>query len=422
MKLNTQSQKSKIWYGWIVLSVVYFVMLSLIGTRSSFGFFFKQISNEFSWTRAETAGAFSIGMLAQSVFSLFSGWISDRLSIRLTMSAGITIFGFSLLLGSQINSLTFFYLTYFLMNIGFASSTWVAQVPTLSNWFIRKRGLALGISTSAQGTGYILNFFTPILIISLGWRISYIFFGILILFFTLPFAAIFHRDKPEQKNTIPDEPFLKNENLSLENEEKISKNNSSIPQRFFSFHFFLFITLFLPIAYVFTVLLVHFPAHLTDQGITESSSAGIFAIWGAFLIAGHLISSISDYVGRTPIFLAGSLLGSISMFLIGKYESSFSLWIIYILTMLIGVALGLMRSTASAIMADHFSGKGFGKTNGIAMCLFAFFGGFGAWVTGFLYDLHSNYFLGFSIAAISLLISGVSSIFLSIQESNKQFT
>ena len=92
---------------------------------------------------------------------------------------------------------------------------------------------------------------------------------------------------------------------------------------FFSFRFFLFLVLFLPIAYVFTVLLVHFPAHLTDQGITDLSSAGIFAIWGASLIVGYLISSISDYYGRTPTFLIGSLLGVLSMFLIGKYNISF---------------------------------------------------------------------------------------------------
>jgi len=391
-------------------------MLSLIGTRSSFGFFFKQISSEFSWSRAETAAAFSIGMFAQSVCSLFSGWISDRLSIRLTMSAGIAIFGLSVLLGSQINSLTFFYLTYFLMNIGFASSTWVAQVPTLSNWFITKRGLALGISSSAQGTAFILNFFTPMLILALGWRMSYVFFSILILFVTLPLAVIFHRDRPEQKNTVPDQPFLDVEHIPTNKENSFEKNIRNEPVIIFSFRFFLFIVLFLPIAYVFTVLLVHFPAHLTDQGITDLSSAGIFAIWGASLIVGYLISSISDYYGRTPTFLIGSLLGVLSMFLIGKYNISFEPWVIYVLTMTNGIALGLIRSTASAIMADHFSGENFGKINGIAMCLFAIFGGFGAWFTGFLYDLHLNYYWGFSIASLMFMISGGSALILSIQE------
>jgi len=416
--LNLQSSKNqkKIWYGWIVLSIVYFVMLSLIGTRSSFGFFFKQISNEFSWSRAETAAAFSIGMFAQSVCSLFSGWISDRLSIRLTMSAGIAIFGFSVLLGSQINSLAFFYLTYVLMNIGFASSTWVAQVPTLSNWFVTKRGLALGISSSAQGTAFILNFFTPILILTLGWRMSYVFFSILILFITLPLAAIFHRDHPDQKNTVADQPFLDSENIPTKKEKSFPKKILNDPVNFFSFRFFLFLVLFLPIAYVFTVLLVHFPAHLTDQGITDLSSAGIFAIWGASLIVGYLISSISDYYGRTSTFSTGSLLGVLSMFLIGKYNISFEPWVIYVLTMTNGIALGLIRSTASAIMADHFSGEKFGKTNGIAMCLFAIFGGFGAWFTGFLYDLHLNYYWGFSIASLMFMISGVSALILSTQE------
>ncbi len=399
-----------------MLSIVYFVMLSLIGTRSSFGFFFKDISNEFSWSRAETAAAFSIGMFAQSVCSLFSGWISDRLSIRLTMSAGIAVFGLSLLLGSQINSLTFFYLTYFLMNIGFASSTWVAQVPTLSNWFITKRGLALGISSSAQGTAFILNFFTPILILALGWRMSYVFFSVLILFITLPLAAIFHRDLPEQKNTVADHPFLHLEKKHTKKEKSFPKNIHNDPVNFFSFRFYLFLFLFLPIAYVFTVLLVHFPAHLTDHGITNLSSAGIFATWGASLIVGYLISSISDYYGRTPTFLTGSLLGVISMFVIGKYNITFAPWSIYLLTITNGIALGLIRSTASAIMADHFSGEKFGKTNGIAMCLFAIFGGFGAWFTGFLYDIHLNYYWGFSIASLMFIISGVSALILSTQK------
>ena len=302
------------------------------------------------------------------------------------------------------------------MNIGFASSTWVAQVPTLSNWFITKRGLALGISSSAQGTAFILNFFTPMLILAVGWRMSYVFFSILILFITLPLAVIFHRDRPEQKNTVADQPFLDVENIPTKKEKSLEKNIRDEPVLFFSFRFFLFLVLFLPIAYVFTVLLVHFPAHLTDQGITDLSSAGIFAIWGASLIVGYLISSISDYYGRTPTFLIGSLLGVLSMFLIGKYNISFEPWTIYVLTMTNGIALGLIRSTASAIMADHFSGENFGKTNGIAMCLFAILGGFGAWFTGFLYDLHLNYYWGFSIASLMFMISGVSALILSTQE------
>jgi hypothetical protein len=58
-----------LWYGWVVLAVVFIVMSTVVGVRNSLGFFFKTISGEFGWNRAQTAGAFSIGMIVQGICS-----------------------------------------------------------------------------------------------------------------------------------------------------------------------------------------------------------------------------------------------------------------------------------------------------------------------------------------------------------------
>ncbi|MBT3819827.1 MAG: MFS transporter, partial [Nitrospinaceae bacterium] len=91
--------KPRIWYGWVILAVMFTVMAILIGARNSLGFFFKEMSAEFGWNRAQIAAAYSIGMIFQGLTSPISGWLSDRWSMRWTISAGIFIGGSSFLIG-----------------------------------------------------------------------------------------------------------------------------------------------------------------------------------------------------------------------------------------------------------------------------------------------------------------------------------
>ena len=63
---------------------------------------------------------------------------------------------------------------YFLLSVGFAFTANLPQVQLLSNWFVLKRGLAMGFSHAAQGFAPIVNIFTPLLIAALGWRGSYL--------------------------------------------------------------------------------------------------------------------------------------------------------------------------------------------------------------------------------------------------------
>ena len=50
-------KKPSLWYGWVILAVVFIVMSMMVGVRNSFGLFFKTISGEFGWNRTQTAGA-----------------------------------------------------------------------------------------------------------------------------------------------------------------------------------------------------------------------------------------------------------------------------------------------------------------------------------------------------------------------------
>ncbi|MEE9239826.1 MAG: MFS transporter, partial [bacterium] len=94
---------SRLWYGWVVLAMVFFVMAIMISTRNSLGFFFKTMAGEFGWSRAQTAGAYSIGMLMQGICSPLFGWTGDRWSLRWTMAIGVFFGGAAFLVGSSIS-------------------------------------------------------------------------------------------------------------------------------------------------------------------------------------------------------------------------------------------------------------------------------------------------------------------------------
>ena len=172
MNRSTEDRlKPHFWYGWVVLALVFTIMATLIGARNSLGFFFKEMSVEFGWNRAQIAAAYSIGMIFQGITSPLSGWLSDRWNMRWTISAGVLISGSAFLIGFSINSLWQLYAMYALLSVGFALATFIPQVYILSNWFNKRRGLAMGISTSAQGFAPVLNLAAPPLIALLGWMI-----------------------------------------------------------------------------------------------------------------------------------------------------------------------------------------------------------------------------------------------------------
>lgn len=404
-----------LWYGWVILAVVFIVLSMMVGVRNSFGLFFKTISGEFGWNRAQTAGAYSIGMLVQSICSPIVGSLGERWSLRWMMAFGVFFGGAALLIGSSISGLGQFYLMYALLNVGFAASTFVPQVQILSNWFVKKRGLAMGIANSGQGFAAVLNLAVPFLIGSIGWRGSYLALAIFAMIGIFPLAAILLRDHPRERASVADEPFLTaaERDVLVEKEGAVLRTGNTAPvsapfwQRAFSLRFFLIALIYSAIAFILVGTTVHIVPHATDQGFTPGESALIFLLWGICAIAGNLISGVSDSLGRVSTFAVGTFLGVCACVLLASFVRGMSPVLFYGGAALSGAGLGLTRPTASALLADHFAGPGFGKLNGSALTIFALSGAVGSFAMGYLFDLTGSYWSGFMVlAALSLAGAG----------------
>ncbi|MEE9256250.1 MAG: MFS transporter, partial [bacterium] len=298
-----------LWYGWVILAAVFAVLLVLIGTRTSFGVFFKVLSAEFGWNRAQTSGAFSMGMLGFAVSAPFVGWLLDRWSIRWTMSLGVFLFGMGMLIGFFVGALWHLYAMNFILSLGFGMAAHLPQTQVLANWFVKRRGFALGLTSSAQGLAFSTSLATAALIAWMGWRYTYLIFGGISLLLTFPLVALLLRDRPADMGTVPDAPFLGPDQIAALRASPAPDAGGPAPggvfplNLIFSMRFFFIFLLFAAIAYDYTALVVHLVPLATDGGFSPAEGAAIFALFGGMVFAGNLVSGISDRIGRTLTYV-----------------------------------------------------------------------------------------------------------------------
>lgn len=82
-------------------------------------------------------------MLVQGVAGPFIGRVFDRYGVRRVITIGGLVTGLGFVLVSLTNTLWYFYLSYFVIGVGMAAIGTVPASAVVSNWFERKRGLAL---------------------------------------------------------------------------------------------------------------------------------------------------------------------------------------------------------------------------------------------------------------------------------------
>jgi hypothetical protein len=76
---KADSQPRRVFYGWVVVGVSGLVFAVVRGINDSFGVFLVAFVEEFGWSRAAVAGAFSFGRAVEGAVSVAVGMLSDRL-------------------------------------------------------------------------------------------------------------------------------------------------------------------------------------------------------------------------------------------------------------------------------------------------------------------------------------------------------
>jgi MFS family permease len=143
-------------YGWLLVAIGFVTMAVGVNARTAFSLLFPPILDEFGWDRGVTAGIFSFGFLVSALVTPFVGRLMDRRGPALVVELGVAAMAAGLLLAPLAREAWQLYLTLgALVGGGINCLAYTGQSLYLTNWFVRRRGLALSIAFSVVGIGSV---------------------------------------------------------------------------------------------------------------------------------------------------------------------------------------------------------------------------------------------------------------------------
>jgi len=396
--------KDRVFYGWVVITAGFIISAFSLGTRSSFGVFFKSIESEFSLTRGATSSIFSVYMLLCAVFAILGGWALDRYGPKTVALLTSCFTGLSLLLTSQANSAWQLFIVYgLLLSLGTAPIFTVVN-STASRWFKKKRGFVLGITTSGGGLGTIVIApFATYLISNFDWRTAFIVMG-LIAWPVMVFMSLLLKKDPSDIGLLPDGVKPGAAKIKLQtNESSTQLTSLSLLEasRTSNFWFLGFVWLLLSLNV--HLVLVHAVSYAVDMGISPMEAAIILSLIAGAGILGRLVmGSVSDVIGRKSLAITCAILqvGALIWLIWAR-----DLWMFYLFAIAFGFSWGGLGTLSTALIGDIFGMRSVGVIMGVMSASWSVGAAIGPAIGGFTFDATGNYFTAFAIGAVTMLIT-----------------
>jgi MFS family permease len=412
---------NRIFYGWwIVLSTSIICMIGYGTWLYSFGVFLKPMCAEFGWTRAMTAGAYSLRSIEGGVAAPIVGWAVDKYGARIVIAIGAIISGFGFVMMYFIESLFGFYVIYgIVLSIGMSAMLYLPAWTVIAKWFMRRLSLALGILSVGAGIGGLVCApAAAYLITNFGWRAAFVVLGIVMWVVALPLALLI-RSSPDEKGMLPYGSSISANNAEqksaastdksaiLADTSAVSADTSfiladteepaphmpnddyTLKEALSSSSFWLLCTAFFFQGVAHSVVTVHTVPALTDAGIPVEKAALSIGILTAVSIIGRLgCGYFGDIIAKRYLFMvAYGLMGSGLLVLMDAHTMP----VVYTALTLFGIGFGGMVPLMPGIRVEYFGRKALGKIQGFMSPVVMLSGAAGPILAGYLFDTTGSY-------------------------------
>jgi len=402
---KTVSDWFPFYYGWVIVGVSFITTIVNYGIWWSFPIFYVNILSEFGWSRAATATIFTVGSVVYGFGSLVAGTLVDKFGPRKLIPAACFLLAFGCLIGSISTQRWHFYVAYgVFMGLGVICAGYVPITVALSNWFVKKRGTALGIGLAGNVAPPLLAVPIQHLISTIGWRGSYAILAAIVIVVIAPLTGVFMRTRPQDLGLEPEGSKIATEaengfkmvrpGRGVENEivnKEWVETDWSLFKGMKTHPFWLLVGVTITLSTGAGMIMHHLVALVVDLGQSEELAAFIFSLAGLMAAAGRLGGFLADRLGRevtftivTSLFL-GSALGLMIIIHGGQ------IWLFYIYAITFGLGFGLSSPALSCAAADLFGGRRFGSILGFVNIGFGVGQGAGAWLGGAIFDHTGSY-------------------------------
>jgi MFS family permease len=387
-------------YRFSIVTGAFLAMLAVGTVICSLGVFFKPISGEFGWTRAEVSLSASISAIFSGVASIIIGRLADRFSPRFLIFICGFVGACACFMLAQITSLWQLYLGYGILG-GISMANVIPIAPLIARRFKKQSGFLMGIALCGGGLGAIAA--APAitqLIAVFDWRTAYFVVGISVLILVVV-SGLCLRD-PVSGNPAHPENFPFTETSSI---GRSIRFGAAVRYGVF----WIVAVIILCSTFAQAVISIHLIPHITDLSFTPMIAAAVLSVFNGFSAGGNFLAGrVIDSLGSRSTLVIGSGLMLVSMIILILSDT---IWLFFVFAVLFGIAFGMITTLRFTLVTEIFGLNSQGVITGAYMFICNLGGAASPFIAGYLFDISGGYKTGFLIVIgmcfIGLLLSFV---------------
>ena len=285
---------------WVVAGVSFIALIGAAGFRSAPGVLIVPLQDEFGWSRGLLSIAVGINLVLYGLTAPFAAALMDRFGIRtvttcalvmVALGSGLSVFvtaGWQLVLCWGV-----------LIGLGTGSMALVFAATVANRWFVRRRGLVMGVLTAAGATGQLV--FLPLmawLAQVYGWRAATLLVSAAALA-VVPLVLIFLRNYPADRGVRaygapPDGPVTAAPTAleaSISSGSAVRRTLRTLVDAAHTRTFWALVGGFAICGASTNGLIgTHFVPAAHDHGMPTTTAAGLLAVVGIFDVIGTIAS------------------------------------------------------------------------------------------------------------------------------------
>ncbi len=356
----------------------------------SLALFIKPLTEEFGWDRAQISLA-STFFTVTLLFSLpVAGRLADRIGTRRLLIPSMLVVGLSLAAIPILVSAPWHLWAIFGVIGGLgAGANALPYMRTVSAWFDRRRGLAIGVTLAGAGLGY--TYVPPLLQLtteSYGWRMSYFVLAGLTCLVAVPLVAMFFREAPSE---------LRMRMSAAGSEATAGDISISRSEALQSWTFWNLFAVFGLLSFSLYGLMIHSVSMLVDRGMTTASAAyGASIIGITIMISRVVIGYLCDRLFVPRVAAAAFALSTVGLLILALGAAGTSA---YVALVLIGFSIGAEIDMMTFLTSRYFGIRHFGEIYGILFASLLIGTSLGPWLFGLSFDVTGSYISMLWIAA-----------------------
>lgn len=391
-------------YGWwVVLAAGSAVFLSA-GVRSAPGVFLLPMEQDLGLDRSTVSLAVSLGLLVYGLSAPFSGKLIDRFGARSVAVLGLAVVAASMVMSGLSQDALQLSLSFGILSgvgTGLLGSVLGATIAT--RWFVKHRGLVIGIFGAATSAGQLV--FLPglaALSSGIGWRSTSMWLAGAAAVLAIPVFLVVRNDPsriglPPYGGTVTVTPTR--------------PDPAAMRKAVRSPDFWLLAGTFGICGLTSNGIVgTHFIAHAVEHGFTEAIAAGTLAVMGAFNFVGTIASGwLTDRFDPRRLLLTYYGLRGLSLFLVPMIHDRLGL---AAFAVLFGLDYIATVPPTVALVADRFGRANVGTVYGWVFASHQAGAAVAAWGGGFIREQSGDYALAFIAAGFMAIFAAGAALWI----------